>query len=50
MSSQLGKLCSLLLREYFGDTVEKVGTDLFRFGVKPAQLISKTTELDIDEV
>lgn len=50
MSTQLGKLCSLLLQEYFGDTVEKVGMDLFRHGPKPASLICNSTKLATDDV
>ncbi|KAK6636612.1 hypothetical protein RUM43_010274 [Polyplax serrata] len=50
MSFLFGKLCSLLLQEYFGETVEKVGVDLFRCGPKPLRLISNTTKLTVKEV
>lgn len=50
MSVQLGKVCSLILFEHFGEIVEKVGTDLFRWGPKPFGLIASSTKLPIEKV
>lgn len=29
MSSQMGKLCSMILLQHFGENVQKIGNDLF---------------------
>lgn len=50
MSIQLGDLCSLILNEHFGETVEKVGRDLFRGGQKPLKLICSSTGLGLNDV
>lgn len=50
MSSQFRKLCSLILLENFGETVEKVGIDLFKCGSKPLKLICNSTNLSANEV
>nr|CAD7257047.1 unnamed protein product [Timema shepardi] len=50
MSVQFGKLCSLILLEHFGDIVQKVGYDLFKWGSKPFNLIVNTTGLPISQV
>ncbi|KAM8986200.1 DNA-directed RNA polymerase III subunit RPC3 isoform 2-T2 [Guaruba guarouba] len=44
------KLCSLLLREYFGDIVEAIGTFLIRSGPQPLRLIAADTGLLLDQV
>ncbi|XP_065516314.1 DNA-directed RNA polymerase III subunit RPC3 isoform X4 [Lathamus discolor] len=44
------KLCSLLLREYFGDIVETIGTFLIRSGPQPLRLIAADTGLLLDQV
>lgn len=50
MSLQYGKLCSLVLSEFFGETVEKVARDLYRAGQKPLKLILASTNLSREEV
>uniref|UniRef100_A0A8B9GA49 DNA-directed RNA polymerase III subunit RPC3 n=1 Tax=Amazona collaria TaxID=241587 RepID=A0A8B9GA49_9PSIT len=44
------KLCSLLLREYFGDIVEAIGAFLIRSGPQPLRLIVADTGLLLDQV
>uniref|UniRef100_A0A8C6JPR6 DNA-directed RNA polymerase III subunit RPC3 n=1 Tax=Melopsittacus undulatus TaxID=13146 RepID=A0A8C6JPR6_MELUD len=44
------KLCSLLLREHFGDIVETIGTFLIRSGPQPLRLIAADTGLLLDQV
>ncbi|XP_031466282.1 DNA-directed RNA polymerase III subunit RPC3-like [Phasianus colchicus] len=44
------KLCSLLLREHFGEIVEKVGTYLVRTGSQPLRAICADTGLALDQV
>ncbi|NXD73135.1 RPC3 polymerase, partial [Eolophus roseicapillus] len=44
------KLCSLLLREHFGDIVEAIGTFLIRSGPQPLRLIVADTGLLLDQV
>ncbi|KAE8750255.1 hypothetical protein FOCC_FOCC003063 [Frankliniella occidentalis] len=50
MSVLLGKVCSLILEEHFGEIVSKVGTDLFQWGPKPLALVASSTKLSIDKV
>lgn len=50
MSVQFGKVCSLILYEHFGEIVQKVGTDLFKWGPKPLGLIESSTKLPLDKV
>ncbi|CAG4960917.1 unnamed protein product [Colias eurytheme] len=45
MSHQLGRLVSQILQRYFGEIVEKVGSDLFRYGCKSIGMIVKSTGL-----
>ncbi|NXJ56031.1 RPC3 polymerase, partial [Spizaetus tyrannus] len=44
------KLCSLLLREHFGEIVEKIGTYLIRTGTQPLRMIVNETGLLLDQV
>ncbi|NWU73053.1 RPC3 polymerase, partial [Pterocles burchelli] len=44
------KLCSLLLREHFGEIVEKIGTYLVRTGAQPLRMIVTDTGLVLDQV
>uniref|UniRef100_A0A803YBZ4 DNA-directed RNA polymerase III subunit RPC3 n=2 Tax=Meleagris gallopavo TaxID=9103 RepID=A0A803YBZ4_MELGA len=44
------KLCSLLLREHFGEIVEKVGTYLVRTGSQPLRAVCADTGLALDQV
>ncbi|NXI66372.1 RPC3 polymerase, partial [Anseranas semipalmata] len=44
------KLCSLLLREHFGEIVEKIGTYLIRTGTQPLRMIGSDTGLSLDQV
>ncbi|CAN8206905.1 unnamed protein product [Coccothraustes coccothraustes] len=44
------RLCSLLLREYFGEIVEKVGNSLLRTGPRPLRLLVADTGLLLDQV
>ncbi|CAK1542697.1 unnamed protein product [Leptosia nina] len=50
MSHQLGRLVSQILQRYFGEIVEKVGNDLFMYGIKPIGMIMKTTGLPRTQV
>lgn len=50
MSTQCGKLVSLILYEHFGEIVEKVGYHLFKYGVSPLWPIVKYTELPVSQV
>ncbi|KAM6294321.1 DNA-directed RNA polymerase III subunit RPC3 [Aegotheles albertisi] len=50
MSQAEMKLCSLLLREHFGDIVEKVGTYLVRTGPQPLRGIATSTGLLLGQV
>ncbi|XP_021239474.1 DNA-directed RNA polymerase III subunit RPC3 isoform X2 [Numida meleagris] len=43
------KLCSLLLREHFGEIVEKIGTYLVRTGSQPLRAIVADTGLALDQ-
>ncbi|KAF2986652.1 hypothetical protein EK904_006744, partial [Melospiza melodia maxima] len=44
------RLCSLLLREHFGEIVEKVGNSLLRTGPRPLRLLVGDTGLLPDQV
>ena len=44
------KLCSLLLREHFGEIVEKVGTFLVRTGSQPLRAVCADTGMALDQV
>ncbi|NXC29129.1 RPC3 polymerase, partial [Campylorhamphus procurvoides] len=44
------RLCSLLLQEYFGEIVEKVGNSLLRTGPRPLRLLVGDTGLLPDQV
>ncbi|XP_039575039.1 DNA-directed RNA polymerase III subunit RPC3 [Passer montanus] len=44
------RLCSLLLREHFGEIVEKVGSSLLRTGPRPLRLLVGDTGLLPDQV
>uniref|UniRef100_A0A8C3V0P0 DNA-directed RNA polymerase III subunit RPC3 n=1 Tax=Catharus ustulatus TaxID=91951 RepID=A0A8C3V0P0_CATUS len=44
------RLCSLLLREHFGEIVEKVGNSLLRTGPRPLRLLVGDTGLLLDQV
>lgn len=46
----LGKLCSLILQEHFGETVSIVGNDLFTSYGKNLSMIIKTTNLTKPQV
>ncbi|KAM6039509.1 DNA-directed RNA polymerase III subunit RPC3 isoform 3-T3 [Chlamydotis macqueenii] len=43
------KLCSLLLREHFGEIVEKIGTCLLRTGAQPLRLLVGDTGLLLEQ-
>lgn len=45
MSHQLGRVVSVILHRYFGEIVQEVGDDLFKYGSKPIGMIVKTTGL-----
>lgn len=44
------RLCSLLLKEHFGEIVEKVGSSLLRTGPRPLRLLVGDTGLLPDQV
>lgn len=44
------KLCSLLLREHFGEIVERVGTLLVRAGAQPLRMLAGDTGLSLEQV
>lgn len=50
MSTQCGKVISLILLERFGEIVETVGTYLFRHGSSPLLYIKKNTNLPLSKV
>lgn len=50
MSTQYGKLISLILLEHFGEVVEKVALFLYKSGSCPLALIAKSTELPVSKV
>ncbi|CAN9513621.1 unnamed protein product [Ophioblennius macclurei] len=47
MTSQEVRLCGLLLREHFGDVVEKVGTHLLRSGAQNLRTILHETDVSL---
>lgn len=49
-SCQLGQLCSLILREHFGEIVCKIGTQLFKFGPQTLPKLLIKTQLSIEHV
>lgn len=44
------KLCSLLLREHFGEIVETVGTHLIRTGGQPLRLVAHEVKMPLEQV
>lgn len=50
MSLICRKLCSFILFEHFGQIVQCVGEDLFKYGAKPLVLIRHTTHLPVTKV
>ncbi|KAM9309344.1 DNA-directed RNA polymerase III subunit RPC3 [Pholidichthys leucotaenia] len=50
MTAQEVRLCGLLLREHFGEVVEKVGTHLLRNGAQNLRAIIHETGLSVDLV
>lgn len=50
MTTQEVRLCGLLLREHFGEVVEKVGTQLLRNGAQNLRSIVHETGLSVDLV
>uniref|UniRef100_A0A3P8S1T1 DNA-directed RNA polymerase III subunit RPC3 n=1 Tax=Amphiprion percula TaxID=161767 RepID=A0A3P8S1T1_AMPPE len=50
MTAQEVRLCGLLLREHFGEVVEKVGTHLLRSGAQNLRTIIHETGLSVDLV
>lgn len=50
MSTQYGKLISLILLEHFGEVVERVALFLYKSGSCHLSLIAKCTELPVSKV
>lgn len=50
MSSQFGKVVSLIILERFGPVVEKVATFLFHYGSSPLLYIKRGIELPLSKV
>lgn len=50
MTTQEVRLCALLLREHFGEIVEKVGTHLLRSGAQNLRTIIHETGVSLDLV
>ncbi|XP_062847804.1 DNA-directed RNA polymerase III subunit RPC3 [Trichomycterus rosablanca] len=50
MTAQEVRLCSLLLREHFGEVVEKVGVHLLRSGALNLRVLAHETSLSLDLV
>ncbi|XP_071447554.1 DNA-directed RNA polymerase III subunit RPC3 isoform X2 [Hetaerina americana] len=50
MSWQFGKLVSALLLEHYGETAQKVGDDLFRWGAKSLRELTSSTGLSPGKV
>ncbi|XP_057690601.1 DNA-directed RNA polymerase III subunit RPC3 isoform X2 [Corythoichthys intestinalis] len=48
MTSQEVRLCGLLLREHFGEVVEKVGTNLLKGGTQTLRNIVQETGISVD--
>lgn len=50
MTAQEVRLCGLLLREHFGEVVEKVGTHLLRGGAQNLRTIIHETGISLELV
>ncbi|MGH0184786.1 UNVERIFIED_CONTAM: hypothetical protein FKN15_015986 [Acipenser sinensis] len=50
MTQEESNLCSLLLREHFGEVVDRVGTHLIRTGAQPLRMIAHDTGTPLDLV
>lgn len=50
MTTQEVRLCGLLLREHFGEVVEKVGTHLIKSGTQNLRTILHETGMSLDLV
>ena len=50
MSIILGKLCSIVIQQHFGDVVRTVADDLFAAVAKTLSMIVKSTGLSRSEV
>jgi DNA-directed RNA polymerase III subunit RPC3 len=50
MTAQEARLCGLLLREHFGEVVEKIGTHLLRSGAQNLRTIVNESGTPIDLV
>ena len=50
MSQELISLCSIILKEHYGDVVERVGCSLAKKGSLPIKLLSDDTNLKIAQV
>lgn len=50
MTSQEVRLCALLLREHFGEVVEKVGRHLLRSGAQNLRTLIHETGISLDLV
>lgn len=50
MTTQQARLCGLLLREHFGEVVEKLGTHLLRSGSQNLRTILHETGMPLDLV
>ena len=50
MTAQEARLCGLLLREHFGEVVEKIGTHLLRSGAQNLRAIVNESGTPIDLV
>ncbi|XP_072284765.1 DNA-directed RNA polymerase III subunit RPC3 [Pyxicephalus adspersus] len=50
MTQAEAKLSSLLLREHFGEIVERVGSFLIKTGSQPLRVIAKDTDTPLDQV
>ena len=43
-------LCSLIMREFYGEVVEKVSIFLLKKGLMPIGVIAQATDVKIDQV
>uniref|UniRef100_V9KPL2 DNA-directed RNA polymerase III subunit RPC3 n=1 Tax=Callorhinchus milii TaxID=7868 RepID=V9KPL2_CALMI len=50
MTQAAGRLCSLLLREHYGEIVERVGSHLIRTGGQPLRVIASDTGVSVEQV
>ena len=50
MSKTEVRLCSLILREHYGEIVDKVGTNLLKNNCTPLRIIVNETKLKHDQV